>query len=74
MLEVGDVHGFGADVGAEVVENVFEAVFEAEKFGLRENRLAKDVITFAVVVFDVLRRDAVVRQGLRGGVHRGLGS
>ncbi len=74
MLEVGDVHGFGADVGAEVVQNVFEAVFEAEKFGLGENWLAKDVITFAVVVFDVLRRDAVVRQGLRGGVHRGLGT
>jgi hypothetical protein len=32
------------------------------------------VITFAVVVFDVLGRDAVVRQGLRGGVHGGLGS
>jgi hypothetical protein len=27
------------------------------------------VITFAVVVFDVLGRDAVVRQGQRGGVH-----
>jgi hypothetical protein len=31
------------------------------------------VITFAVVVFDVLRRDAVVRQGQRGGVHESLG-
>ena len=69
MLKVRNVHGFGADVGAEVVENVFEAVFETKKFGLRENWFTEDVITFAVVVFDVLGRDAVVRQGQRGGVH-----
>jgi hypothetical protein len=69
MLEMGNVHGFGADVGAEVVQNIFEAIFEAEKFGLGENRFTKDVITFAVVVFDVLGRDAVVRQGQLGGVH-----
>jgi hypothetical protein len=42
------------------VEDLLEAVFQAVELRLRENRLAEDVVTFAVVGSDFGGLDAVM--------------
>ena len=61
MLKVRDIHRLGADIDIQLIEDGFKAIFKTKKFGFRKNRLPENMIALAVVVFNVGRRDAVVR-------------
>ena len=60
VLKVRHIHGFRPHTVLQPVEDLLEAVFQAVELRLRENRLAEDVVTFAVVGSDFGGLDAVM--------------